>query len=112
MSAGVTAARPLTGRVIVVTRAAEQAGRLAALLEDAGGSVLSIPTIAIESPPSWAPLDGALARTGEYQWAVFTSVNGVEMVRRRLEGAGWGRDALASCRVAAIGPATADALRT
>jgi uroporphyrinogen III methyltransferase/synthase len=112
MSAGLTAARPLTGRVIVVTRAFEQARRLAALLEDAGGSVLSIPTIAIEPPASWAPLDGALARSREYQWVVFTSVNGVEMVRRRLEGSGRGRDALASCRIAAIGPATADALLT
>ena len=112
MTVGLTAARPLTGRVIVVTRASEQAGRLAALLEDAGGRVLSIPTIAIEPPSSWAPLDGALARAREYQWSVFTSVNGVLMVRRRLEGAGRGRDALGSCRIAAIGPATADALRT
>ena len=110
MIVDLTTGRPLTGRVIVVTRASEQAGRLAALLEDAGGSVLSIPTIAIEPPASWGPLDGALARSREYQWAVFTSVNGVEMVRRRLEASGRGCDALASCRIAAIGPATADAL--
>src|SRR5207247_7231797 len=56
MSAPVTAARPLTGRVILVTRAREQAGRFARLLEEAGGTVLSVPTIAIEPPDSWESL--------------------------------------------------------
>jgi uroporphyrinogen III methyltransferase/synthase len=108
---GVAAARPLAGRVILVTRAREQAAAFAALLEEAGGTVLLVPTIAIEPPSSWEPLDGALARAAEYRWAVFTSVNGVEMVRRRLAMSGRGSEVLRSCRLAAIGPATADALR-
>jgi uroporphyrinogen III methyltransferase/synthase len=107
----VAAARPLTGRVILVTRAREQASGFAALLEEAGGTVMLVPTIAIEPPASWGPLDAALARTAEYQWAVFTSVNGVEMVRRRLAMSGQGSGVLAGCRIAAIGPATAEALR-
>jgi len=111
VSAGLAAARPLAGRVILVTRARQQAGRFAALLEEAGGIVLLVPTIAIEPPPSWAPLDAALARAAEYRWAIFTSVNGVAMVRRRLAESGRGGEALASCRIAAIGPATAQALR-
>ncbi len=111
MKTDLTSALPLAGRVILVTRAREQAGRFAALLEEAGARVLMVPTIVIEPPDSWAPLDEALARSREYRWAIFTSVNGVEMVRRRLEQAGRGREALASCRVAAIGPATAEALR-
>jgi uroporphyrinogen III methyltransferase/synthase len=110
VSAEVAQVRPLAGRVILVTRAREQAGRLARLLEEAGGQVLLVPTIAIEPPASWAPLDAALARVGEYRWVVFTSVNGVSMVRQRMEGAGSGGQALAACRIAAIGPATADAL--
>ena len=84
MSAEVASARPLAGRVILITRARQQAGRFATLLEEAGGQVLLVPTIVVEPPDSWAPLDLALARAGEFQWAVFTSVNGVEMVRRRL----------------------------
>src|SRR5262245_41887364 len=111
MSFEVAVARPLAGRVILVTRAREQAGRFATLLEEAGASVMLVPTIAIEPPESWAPLDAALGRAAEYRWAVFTSVNGVEMVRRRLAASGRGSEVLASCRVAAIGPATADALR-
>ena len=110
MNMDLTAALPLAGRVILVTRAEEQAGRFAALLKDAGGRVLLVPTIVIEPPPSWAPLDLALAHSREYQWAIFTSVNGVHMVRRRIEQSGRGSGALASCRIAAIGPATARAL--
>jgi len=111
MSAPVAASRPLAGRVILVTRAREQAGGFASLLEEAGGTVLLVPTIAIEPPESWAPLDAALANAGQYRWAIFTSVNGVEMVRRRLALTGGGGDVFGACRIAAIGPATADALR-
>jgi uroporphyrinogen III methyltransferase / synthase len=111
MSFEVAVARPLAGRVVLVTRAREQAAAFAALLEEAGGTVMLVPTIAIEPPDSWEPLDAALARAAQYRWAVFTSVNGVEMVRRHLAQSGRGSDVLASCRIAAIGPATAEALR-
>ena len=107
----VAAAKPLAGRVVVITRPRAQAQAFAALLESAGARVLLVPTIVIESPASWEPLDRALERLKEYSWAVFTSVNGVEMTRRRLEEKGRGAGALHGCRLAAIGPATADALR-
>jgi uroporphyrinogen III methyltransferase / synthase len=100
--------KPLTGRVVLVTRAREQAGAFAELLEAAGARVLLIPTIAIEPPASWAPLDAALG--GEFAWAIFTSVNGVDMVRRRVGATGQGRGLLERARLAAIGPATAAAL--
>ena len=109
-TARVAAARPLQGRVVVITRAREQAESFRALLEDLGAQVLALPTIAIEPPESWAPLDGALGDLGSYRWVVFTSVNGVEMVRRRLTARGADMGALAGRRVAAIGPATAQAL--
>jgi len=107
----VAAARPLAGRVVVVTRPRAQAGSFASLLEDAGATVLLAPTIVIEPPVSWAPLDRALGRLHDYQWAVFTSVNGVEMTRRRLEHLGGDARALDGLHLAAIGPATAEALR-
>jgi hypothetical protein len=53
--------RPLERRTIVVTRAAPQAQRFVQLLEEAGARVLQAPTIAIEPPQSWEPLDAALA---------------------------------------------------
>ncbi len=101
--------KPLSGRVVLVTRAREQAGAFASLLEAAGAGVMLVPTIAIEPPDSWAPLDAALVE--EHDWAVFTSVNGVAMVRRRIEAAGLSRAPLERSRLAAIGPATAAALR-
>ena len=108
MAVPVDTARPLAGRVVLVTRAREQAGRFRSLLEAAGARVLVLPAIAIEAPESWAPLDRALADLDAYEWVVFTSVNGVAMTRPRLGPDGLA--ALARRRVAAIGPATAGAL--
>src|SRR5207237_1905019 len=62
-------------------------------------------------PADWGPVDEALARLGEYQWLVFTSVNGVQAFLRRLRRTGRDLRALGHVRLAAIGPATADALR-
>lgn len=101
--------KPLSGRVILVTRAREQAATFAALLEAAGARVMLVPTIAIEPPASWAALDAALS--AEHEWVVFTSANGVAMVRRRIELTGRGRALLERSRLAAIGPATEAALR-
>ena len=109
MTTDVRGVKPLTGRVVLVTRAREQAGAFAELLEAAGARVLLVPTIAIEPPESWVPLDAALG--GPFAWVVFTSVNGVAMVRRRVEAIGVGRPLLERARLAAIGPATAGALR-
>jgi uroporphyrinogen III methyltransferase/synthase len=106
----VESARPLTGKVVIVTRAAAQAGPFHDLLEAAGAQVVLVPTIAIEPPDSWAPLDAALAQAGEYRWVIFTSVNGVTMTRRRLAAGGRGAETFRAARVAAIGPATAEAL--
>ena len=73
--------------------------------------MLTVPTIAIEAPESWDPLDRALDRVADYRWLVFTSANGVAMVRQRLAGRGVAGPGPARLRVAAIGPATAAALR-
>ncbi len=105
-----TVGRPLAGRTVVVTRAAEQAGVFVTLLEEAGARVMQAPTIAIEAPESWAPVDAALADLGRFTWVIFTSVNGVRMIGVRLGALGRSWSALSGARVAAIGPATAAAL--
>lgn len=105
-----SAIRPLAGRTIVVTRAAEQAQPFVALLEAAGARVLQVPMIAVEPPASWAPFDRALDTLDSFGWVIFTSVNGVAMVDRRLRQRGLAWTAFGRLRVAAIGPATAAAL--
>ncbi|MBA3431574.1 MAG: uroporphyrinogen-III synthase [Actinobacteria bacterium] len=101
----------LNGVRVVVTRPSEQAGELRALLEEAGGTVIEFPTIAIADPPSWAAADDAIARLadGRYDWIVFTSVNGVDRFLVRLKRLG--REGLPpGAQVAAVGPVTAEAL--
>ena len=102
--------KPLEGRTIVVTRAAAQAQSFVDLLRADGARVIEAPTIAIEPPSSWAPLDAALDALERYTWIIFTSVNGVAMVDRRLRERGRSWAPFTRKRVAAIGPATAEAL--
>jgi uroporphyrinogen III methyltransferase/synthase len=73
--------------------------------------VAELPTIALAPPKSWRPLDQALARLPRYNWLIFTSVNGVERFLARMKRRGLGPSALRGARIAAIGPATARALR-
>ena len=94
--------RPLDGRTIVVTRAAAQAQRFTELLEEAGARVLEAPAIVIAPPPSWEPLDAALDALGTFTWVIFTSVNGVAMVDRRLPARGLAWGALAAGAIDAV----------
>jgi uroporphyrinogen III methyltransferase/synthase len=107
---GTVELKPLAGKRIVVTRASEQAGSFVRLLEAAGAEVLEIPTIRIEPPESWEPLDRAIGELETFQWVIFTSVNGVEMFRTHLLASGRDLQALSGIRIAAIGPATAASL--
>ena len=103
--------KPLFGRTIVVTRAREQASASAALFEEMGAEVLQFPTIAISPMKDWAAVDDAIRRLQEYEWLIFTSVNGVRFFRGRMQALGRDARAFAGLRIAAIGPATADAVR-
>jgi uroporphyrinogen III methyltransferase / synthase len=102
---------PLAGRTIVVTRAASQAGALTARLEAAGARIVEVPTIAIEPPPSWAALDSAIESLHGFTWVIFTSTNAVAMVDRRLVERRESMQVFHGRRIAAVGAATAAALR-
>ena len=101
---------PLRGRRIVVTRAREQAGELVRALEELGAEVVLAPTIRIEPLADLEPLRRALSRLADYRWTVFTSQNTVHVVLECLSAWGLSAHRFAQTRVAAIGPATADAL--
>jgi uroporphyrinogen-III synthase len=101
----------LAGRRIVVTRAAQQSGGLRERLEQQGAEVLLLPTIEIVPPESYAPLDDALRKAGDFDWLVVTSANAVRMMDERLTALGLGAQSLAHMRCAAVGPSTAEVLR-
>lgn len=103
--------RPLWGRKVVVTRSRSQASGLSQRLRHLGADVVEVPTIAFAEPQDLAALDVAVKSIGEYDWAVFTSVNGVSAFFRRLAANSLDSRALAGLLVAAIGPATAECLR-
>jgi uroporphyrinogen III methyltransferase/synthase len=100
----------LTGKRIVVTRPRVQAADLCDKLAALGAIPIRFPTIEIAPLDDYTALDQALARLANYQWIIFTSVNGVSAFWQRLEAAGENSNALDGIRVAAIGPATARAL--
>lgn len=101
---------PLRQLTVLVTRAREQAGNLSRQLEGLGATVVEFPVLAIAEPSSWEPLDTALRRLEAYDWLVFASVNAVEAVIARMRATGLSPASLEKPALAAIGPATADAL--
>ena len=98
------AEQPLSGRRIVVTR--PEAKPLASELERLGAEVTIVPLIEIRPAEDRHALEDAVARFATYDWIVLTSVNGVAAVAKALAALG---DA---ARVAAVGPVTADAIRS
>ncbi len=98
---------PLAGRRIVVTRPRAQAGPLADGLADLGATVTVLPLVAIEPLDDTASLDAAARGLSSYDWVVLTSANGAAALGRALAGA-----QLSGPKVAAVGPATAEAVRT
>jgi uroporphyrinogen III methyltransferase/synthase len=102
--------KPLFGRRIVVTRPRAQAASFIERLSDAGAEVIPCPTIEIVPPASWEALDATIRRLEEFDWLVFTSVNGVRMFFDRLRVLGRDVRALHRARLAAVGPQTAQEL--
>lgn len=103
--------KPLLGKGVVVTRAREQASETTALLEELGACVFEFPTIAISPLDDEEPLEKAIIALPDYDWLVFTSVNGVRVFCDKLYELGLDARAFAGLEVAAIGPATAAKLR-
>lgn len=102
----------LQGKRVLVTRPHAQASDLVHRLQELGAVPIALPTIRIVAPAdAYAGLDAALRQLATFDWIVFTSVNGVVHVWQRLAALGLDPQAVARVRLAAIGPATAEALR-
>jgi uroporphyrinogen-III synthase len=101
---------PLAGKRILVTRPRAQAADLCNKLTTLGAEPILFPTIEIAPMDDYSVLDQAIAALDQYRWIIFTSVNGVAAFWERLSVTGQDGRALTGMRVAAIGPATAQAL--
>jgi uroporphyrinogen-III synthase len=91
-----------------VTRSGERARDLVDALERSGATALEVPlTRPVDPADGGAALRAAAADVSDNAWVVLTSVTAVD----RFVGALRDARALGSVLVAAVGPATADALR-
>lgn len=95
----------LKGQRVVVTRAEGQAREFTALLREAGAEVIEYPVIEIAEPESWAAADRAIAQLESYEWLIFTSANAPRAFFART-----GPGVSVRARIAAVGPATREAI--
>jgi len=103
--------KPLFGKRIMVTRSRHQASVLREKLEDLGAQVVECPVIRITPPRDLRSLTRAIQNISQYDWLIFTSVNGVGGFFEGFEKFRQDVRKLRDVRIAAIGPATGGALR-
>ncbi len=102
--------KPLFGKQVLVPRPLSQAGSVVSRLIDLGAQPIVAPMIEILPPLEWSAVDQALARLDEFDWIVFTSVNGVRFLFDRLWETGGDLRRLGGAKLAAIGEGTAQSL--
>ncbi len=102
--------KPLLGKKVLITRAKNQALPLSKKLKNLGAIPLKLPTIKI-IPKNSAELDGTIGNLNKYDWIIFTSVNGVKFFWQRAKKIGFTAKEISQIKIAAVGPATAYALK-
>ena len=102
---------PLSGRRVLVTRAAHQASKLSDGLRALGAEPVEVPIIELRPPASFDPLDHALRQLERYDWLILTSANTVRAIADRAADLKLRLEPPASLKIAAIGDATAAAAR-
>ena len=103
--------RPLFGKRIVVTRSRAQASELVVRLNELGADVLEFPTIRIAPAEDIQPLRNAINKLDQYNWIIFTSLNGVNSFFQVLSDQNRDARSFSSAKVCAIGPATCERLK-
>lgn len=104
------ASSSLSGKRVVVTRAARQSVELVEKLTKLGALPISLPLVAFSAPEDFGPLDAALEHLEQFDWIIFTSENAVRAVVKRAGVRGNLRNVAGRrSRAAAVGPTTAAA---
>jgi len=104
-------AKALEGKRVVVTRAVEQSEHLMGALHEKGAVPVLLPMVAFGPPDDPAKLDETIRQLRSYDWVFLTSQNALRALEERGEALGENlREALSNVRIAAVGPATAEAV--
>jgi uroporphyrinogen III methyltransferase/synthase len=102
--------QPLFGKRILVARPVAQAGAVVSRLLELGAQPVLAPTIDVLPPADWSAVDLMLGRIHEFDWVVFTSVNGVSFLLNRFWETGGDMRRFGRAKIAAIGDGTSRAL--
>jgi uroporphyrinogen-III synthase len=100
--------KPLQNIGIAITRPIEQAKKLAALIEQAGGTPILFPLIEITPLIDCSEFESVISNIETYDWAIFISSNAVQNGMPRIIKNGLP----ANLKFAAIGPVTASELQS
>lgn len=98
--------KPLFGKRVCITRATRNADELTKQLHEYGADVFEFPTVAIETSTDSTQLNDI----GNYDWILFTSINGVDALFDQLHAGGQDLRSLHGIRLYAISAKTAEAL--
>jgi uroporphyrinogen-III synthase len=99
-------AKPLNGIGIAITRPADQANKLAKLIQNVGGTPILFPLIEITPLADYNQFETVISEINDYDWAIFISSNAVQNGMPRLLKQG----IPPNLQFAAIGPTTAKAI--
>ena len=100
--------KKLFGKKIIVTRAREQKSLLVEMLAKLGAKCVEAPAIKIIEPPdNYLDIDEKIEKLSDYNWLIFTSVNGVNAFFERLFKKNLDSRALRNIKIATIGVPTA-----
>lgn len=102
--------RPLRNKRILITRDRFQSRALAQILAQQGAHPIELPTIEVMPPENYNALDTVLDHINQYNWIIFTSVNGVQSFFERMQYQGRDARYLNANRFCAIGSTTETAL--
>ncbi|MBF0618531.1 MAG: uroporphyrinogen-III synthase, partial [Candidatus Omnitrophica bacterium] len=100
----------LQGKRILVTRPEHQASELVGILEGHGARVTSIPLIRIVPSKNTAQIKARLSALDQFNWLIFTSVNGVDLFLKAVAKHKISIASLKNKKFAAIGKKTAEHL--
>ncbi len=102
----------LRGKRIVITRAVEQSESIVKVLRENGAIPVPLPMVAFAPPDDPALLDQSLQDLRQFDWIFLTSQNALRAMQDRCDVIGLPlAEAIAELKIAAVGPATAEAAR-